>query len=102
MTGPRLVRLGNPAGDGGYVVPQWVVESTDVLLTLGIGHDWGFEEDLLRRRPGASIVGVDHTIRAASIRWSLHQALVLRHRPSSTTTTAHDRRIKEEMGDGSS
>lgn len=70
---PGLVRLGNPVGDGGYVVPQWVVESTDVLLTLGIGHDWTFDEDVLRMRPGASIVGVDHTIHAASIRWSLRQ-----------------------------
>jgi hypothetical protein len=73
---PGLVRLGNPVGDGGYVVPQWVVETTDVLLTLGIGHDWTFEEDVLRLRPGVSIVGVDHTLHGASIRWSLLQAQV--------------------------
>jgi hypothetical protein len=71
---PGLVRLGNPAGDGGYVVPGWVVESTDVLLTLGMGQEWTFDEDILRMRPGLSIVGVDHTLRAASIRSSLRQA----------------------------
>lgn len=73
-----LVRLGNPLGDGGYVVPQWVVESTDVLLTLGIGHDWTFDEDVSRVRPGVSIVGVDHTVQGSSIRWSLFQARIKR------------------------
>lgn len=73
---PGLVRLGNPVGDGGYVVPQWVVESTDVLLTLGIGQDWTFDQDVLRMRPRATIVGVDHTVHAASIRSSLRQAQV--------------------------
>ena len=69
-----LVRLGNPLGDGGYVVPGWVVDSTDVLLTLGIGQEWTFDEDVLRLRPGVSIVGADHTVSAASISWSLRQA----------------------------
>ena len=73
---PGLVRLGNPLGDGGYVVPEWVVESTDVLLTLGIGQEWTFEEHVHRMRPGASIVGADHTVHAASIRSSLRQARV--------------------------
>ncbi len=75
---PGLVRLGNPCGDGGYVVPQWVVESTDVLLTLGIGQEWTFDEDVLRMRPGATIVGVDHTVHARAIRWSLLQARIKR------------------------
>jgi len=73
---PGLVRLGNPLGDGGYVVPGWIVESTDVILTLGIGQEWTFEEHLRRLRPGAAIVGADHTVRAASIRWSLRQARI--------------------------
>jgi hypothetical protein len=73
---PGLVRLGNPLGDGGYVVPEWVVESTDVLLTLGIGQEWTFEEHVHRMRPEALIVGADHTVHAASIRSSLRQARV--------------------------
>jgi len=73
---PGLVRLGNPVGDGGYVVPKWVVESTDVLLTLGIGQEWTFDEDVLRMRPGKSTVGADHTVHGASIRSSLRQAQV--------------------------
>lgn len=63
-----LARLGNPAGDGGYVVPLWLVESTDVLLTLGLGDDWSFDEDVRRIRPGALILGVDHTVHAPSVR----------------------------------
>jgi hypothetical protein len=73
---PGLVRLGNPLGDGGYVVPEWVVESTDVLLTLGIGREWTFEEHVHRMRPEASIIGADHTVHANSIRSSLRQARI--------------------------
>lgn len=58
------------------MVPGWVVESTDAILTLGIGQEWTFEEDVHRMRPGAAIVGADHTVHAASIRWSLIQARI--------------------------
>lgn len=95
----ELTRLGHPSGDGGYVVPRWAVDTTDVILTLGIGHEWSFEEDLLRRRPGVSIVGVDHTLHAASMRWSLRQAQV-KHAVNrllgrTTKVSRYEERIRE-------
>jgi hypothetical protein len=69
-----MVRLGNQVADGGYVVPLWIVESTDVLLTLGMGREWTFDEDVVRIRPGVSIVGVDHSVHAASFRSLLHRS----------------------------
>ena len=71
-----MVRLGNHVADGGYVVPLWIVESTDVLLTLGMGREWMFDEDIVRIRPGVSIVGADHTVHAASFRSLLRQSQV--------------------------
>jgi hypothetical protein len=47
--------------DGGYVVPAVAVESTLLLLGIGINDDWSFEEDFAGRNPAARIVGVDGT-----------------------------------------
>lgn len=91
---PGLVRLGNPAADGGYVVPLWIVESTDVLLTLGIGYEWTFDEDIARIRPGVSIVAADHTVHAAGLRSLLrrsqlnHALYRILRRPSKVTKYA--------------
>jgi hypothetical protein len=58
----RLVRLGRPDGDGGYVVPDDAVRSARHLLSLGLSDEWSFDEDFLRANPDAKLIGVDHTV----------------------------------------
>ena len=46
----NLVRLGDDF-DGGYVVDKASVEAADILIALGVGDSWGFEEDCLKLNP---------------------------------------------------
>ena len=39
-----LIRIGKK-NDGGYLVSQSDINMSDVLISLGIGEDWSFEED---------------------------------------------------------
>ena len=43
-----LIRLGS-IDDGGYVVPKETVESSNSLISFGIGDNWDFEKDFLRK-----------------------------------------------------
>lgn len=43
----NLVRLGDDF-DGGYVIDRTSVESADIMIALGVGDSWGFEEDCLK------------------------------------------------------
>lgn len=69
-----LIRVGRER-DGGYVVPAAAVESTRLLLGIGIYDDWSFEEDFAAKNPGVRVVGVDGTagprliLRKAAVRW---------------------------------
>ena len=40
-----LIRIGKK-NDGGYLVSRSDINMSDVLISLGIGEDWSFEEDL--------------------------------------------------------
>lgn len=60
--GPR-VRVGRER-DGGYVLPQKVVERCTTLLSFGISSDWSFEADFLSRNPRTKVLGFDHSIGA--------------------------------------
>ena len=40
-----LYRLGNPRGDGGYIVPLNAIKKTDVLYSYGVGDNSSFEND---------------------------------------------------------
>jgi len=44
-----LLRLGK-ANDGGYLVSKLDVERSSQLISLGMGYDWSFERDFLRRK----------------------------------------------------
>jgi hypothetical protein len=59
---PGLVRIGRADSDGGYVIPEDLIRGTNVLVSLGLGDDWSFDEDFLRRNPRARLIGVDHTV----------------------------------------
>jgi hypothetical protein len=62
---PGLVRMGNATGDGGYVMPPDLVRDATVLLSLGLGTDWTFDEEVRRMNPRVRIIGVDHSIRSS-------------------------------------
>lgn len=58
-----LIRLGNPAGDGGYVVPANLADTAEVLLSLGLAEEWTFDIEMQKRNPTLRVIGVDHSIR---------------------------------------
>ena len=41
----ELTRVG-PKGDGGYVIPQHVVSTTQSLYSIGISTNWEFEIEM--------------------------------------------------------
>ena len=57
----RGLTLIGPRGDGGYVTTEAALADVDVLISFGLGDDWGFEEDF-RTRTGARVDVYDHTV----------------------------------------
>ncbi len=55
-----LVRLGKDH-DGGYLVEAHSLRAAAQLLTFGLGDDWSFEKDFLRRNP-VPLASYDHTL----------------------------------------
>jgi hypothetical protein len=55
-----LIRLGRDC-DGGYIVLRELINSSDVLLSLGVNVDWSFEEAVLATCPAIRITCVDGT-----------------------------------------
>jgi hypothetical protein len=45
----NLIRIGKK-NDGGYLVSQSDINMSDVLISLGIGSDWSFEEDFVNKK----------------------------------------------------
>jgi hypothetical protein len=58
---PGLIRLGLPK-DGGYVVPQALVERSSVLVSLGMKQDWSFEKAFAAAAEGVRVIGVDPSV----------------------------------------
>ena len=50
-----LIRIGKN-NDGGYLVGRNSLESSRYLISLGIGDDWSFEEDFLKKNTSNVIV----------------------------------------------
>lgn len=75
-----LVRVG-PAADGGYVVSRRVLESTDLLVGLGLFDDWRFEA-AFKAAAGCDVVCYDHTVDTAfwAKRFLFDAAAILRGR----------------------
>jgi hypothetical protein len=53
------VRLGAKS-DGGYVVTETAIRNTDLLIGLGIGDNWSFEQGF-HKRAGCAVHCYDHT-----------------------------------------
>lgn len=56
-----LIRVGTK-GDGGYVISKRCITHTTLLLSFGIGDNWSFDVDFLRKNPSASCVGIDGSV----------------------------------------
>jgi len=56
-----LIRVGNQA-DGGYVIPESVLDDATCLISFGIGYNHTFEYDIQNRVPNIRVVGFDHTV----------------------------------------
>ena len=56
----ELFRLGS-IDDGGYVVPQATVKSSNLLISMGISDNWDFEKDF-RKYSNAKILAFDYSI----------------------------------------
>jgi hypothetical protein len=55
-----MVRVGKE-NDGGYVLSSKQVESTEILLSFGINHDWSFEADFLNLKK-VRLYAYDHSV----------------------------------------
>lgn len=57
----KLKRLGRNL-DGGYVVDDSIIDNCKTLITFGLGNDWSFEEDYIKKNNKVKIHIYDHTI----------------------------------------
>ena len=62
------IRLG-AASDGGYVIPQNVLDDVRVVVSLGVNLDWSFETELLEKAPNVNVWSYDYTTRFSYILW---------------------------------
>ena len=44
----NLIRLGRNS-DGGYVVNSEIIKKTNTLISFGMGSDWSFELDYIKK-----------------------------------------------------
>ena len=58
---PNLVRLGRVL-DGGYVVDSEIIKQCNILITFGLGPDWSFELDYMKKNKEIEIYVYDHTV----------------------------------------
>jgi len=47
---PNLIRVGRKQ-DGGYIVPKFIIDYSQGLLSFGLGNDWSFEEHWRQIKP---------------------------------------------------
>jgi len=62
---PNKQRLGNPAGDGGYVIAPNL--NYDLLVSAGIDRNVTFEIDFQKQNPGIKTLAFDGTISATNV-----------------------------------
>lgn len=57
----KLVRLGRNH-DGGYVVDSSIIENCNILITFGLGPDWSFELDYIKKNDDVKIYMYDYSV----------------------------------------
>ena len=56
----ELIRLGRKK-DGGYVIAKSLLKS-EILISFGVGNDWSFEKDFIKRNKNLKVFMYDYTI----------------------------------------
>ncbi len=56
-----LCRIGSE-GDGGYLVPAGIIESSQGLISLGVSDNWDFEKIFARSNPSSPIHSYDYSV----------------------------------------
>jgi hypothetical protein len=72
---PDLIRLGNQ-GDGGYLIPKFLLQEVDILVSLGVNDDWSFDENFQKLNSRLKIHAYDHTISKTSFLHALFISIV--------------------------
>lgn len=67
---PNLIRLGNDR-DGGYIVPEMLLNEVDVLVSLGVSDDWSFDQHFQKMNGRIKIHAYDHTISKMSFLYAI-------------------------------
>ena len=57
----NLLRLGRNH-DGGYIVDSSIVKNCNTLITFGLGPDWSFELDLIKKNDDVKIYMYDYSV----------------------------------------
>jgi len=57
-----LVRIGNPYGDGAYIMKSDLIDRCTHVLSLGLGLDWSFDRSMVRLNPSIRLIAADHTV----------------------------------------
>ncbi len=57
----NLIRLGRNL-DGGYIVDSSIIQKCDTLITFGLGPDWSFELDYIKKNNQIQIYMYDYTV----------------------------------------
>ena len=57
----NLIRLGRHH-DGGYVIDFEIIKNCNTLITFGLGPDWSFELDYIKKNKEIKIYMYDHTV----------------------------------------
>ena len=70
-----MMRLGSRF-DGGYVLPQLVIDNASVLISLGVNDDWNLEKDFRRVSKEITIHCFDGSIRARTFLMRAAKALL--------------------------
>jgi len=55
----ELIRLGCKK-DGGYIIAKSLLKN-EILISFGVGHDWSFEKDFIKRNKNLKIFMYDYT-----------------------------------------
>lgn len=56
-----LIRIGR-AFDGGYVINERSIHSSQYLVSFGVNDDWSFEAEFFKRKPDIKVLCFDHSV----------------------------------------
>ena len=73
----EMCRLGANE-DGGYVIPAFILDECNSLLTLGLGENWTFENELFSKKRLNKVAIYDHTVGEGKFKKRILEAFLRR------------------------